>query len=174
MAHLWKAPIPLKIKIFLWQLLRDRLPSGTEVIKRQGPGNGICPLCDVPETGHHIFFACTTARFLWRFVREALGPDWEATDLAEFVQANANQPNIRRRLFWLVFAALTWTLWMTRNKMVIERVFLRRASDMLFKFLAFLQHWHPLSRRRDTDLLLHMTEALTTEARRLASPSSAG
>ena len=32
-AHLWKALIPLKIKIFFWQLLRDCLPSGVEVSK---------------------------------------------------------------------------------------------------------------------------------------------
>ncbi|XP_073360357.1 uncharacterized protein [Aegilops tauschii subsp. strangulata] len=30
LSPLWKAPMPLKIKIFVWQLLRDRLPSGTE------------------------------------------------------------------------------------------------------------------------------------------------
>ena len=43
LSPLWKAPMPLKIKIFVWQLLRDRLPSGTEVLKRHGPGNGLCP-----------------------------------------------------------------------------------------------------------------------------------
>jgi hypothetical protein len=51
---LWKAPIPLKTKIFVWQILRDRLPSGVEVLKRHGPGNGLCPLCVVPEMTHHI------------------------------------------------------------------------------------------------------------------------
>ena len=30
----------------------------------------------------------------------------------------------RHRLFWLVFATVTWTLQMIRNKMVIERVLL--------------------------------------------------
>ncbi|KAE8791713.1 Heparanase-like protein 2 [Hordeum vulgare] len=30
LSPLWKAPLPLKIKIFVWQLLRDRLFSGTE------------------------------------------------------------------------------------------------------------------------------------------------
>ena len=59
---------------------------------------------------------------------EALGPDWQAQDLGEFLEAQANCTGRRRRLFWLVFAAMTWTLWTIRNKMVIERVFLRRAS----------------------------------------------
>uniref|UniRef100_A0ACD5U0A0 Uncharacterized protein n=1 Tax=Avena sativa TaxID=4498 RepID=A0ACD5U0A0_AVESA len=77
-SHLWKSPLPLSICIFLWQFLRDRLPSGTEVSKRCGPGNGLCPLCGVPESCTHIMFTCPAARFLWNFIREALGPAWQA------------------------------------------------------------------------------------------------
>uniref|UniRef100_A0A8I6X3U8 Reverse transcriptase domain-containing protein n=1 Tax=Hordeum vulgare subsp. vulgare TaxID=112509 RepID=A0A8I6X3U8_HORVV len=146
LSPLWKAPMPLKIKIFVWQLLRDRLPSGTEVLKRHGPGNGLCPLCQIPETGTHILLSCISAQELWCYVREALGPEWAAHDFAEFLHVRATQDGRKRRLFWLVFAALTWTLWTTRNKMVIERVFPRRASDSFFKFLAFLQLSHPLVR----------------------------
>lgn len=106
---------PLKIKIFVWQLSRDRLPFGTEVLKRHGPGDGMCPLCDVPETGSHILFSCMATRSLWSFICEDLGPDWEALDLAEFLETRANQTKRHRRLFWLVFAALAWMLWTTRN-----------------------------------------------------------
>ena len=173
LSPLWKAPMPLKIKIFVWQLLRDRLPSGTEVLKRHGPGNGLCPLCLVPETGTHIVFSCVAAQALWCFVREALGPEWEAHDLAEFLQVRATQVGRKRRLFWLIFAAMMWTLWTTRNKMVIERVFPRRASDSFFKFLAFLQHWHPLARPRDRDRLQLYLDALLSSARRLSDRSSA-
>ena len=103
-------------------------------------------------------------------MRDALGPDWEAGDLAEFLQARATQTGHKRRLFWLIFAALTWTLWITRNKMVIERIFLRQASGSFFKFLAFLQHWHPLARRRDHEQLGLMMDALVASARRLSAP----
>uniref|UniRef100_A0A8I6WRZ5 Reverse transcriptase zinc-binding domain-containing protein n=1 Tax=Hordeum vulgare subsp. vulgare TaxID=112509 RepID=A0A8I6WRZ5_HORVV len=62
LSPLWKALLPLKIKIFVWQLLRDRLPLGTDVLKRHGPGNGICPLCHVPETRTHILFSCVALK----------------------------------------------------------------------------------------------------------------
>ena len=77
----------LKIKIFIWQALRYRLPSGVEMIKRFGPGDGLCRLCAVPESGTHILFSCPAARFLRSFVAEALGPDWQAQDLGEFLEA---------------------------------------------------------------------------------------
>ncbi|KAE8787033.1 dna replication licensing factor mcm2 [Hordeum vulgare] len=168
LSPLWKAPLPLKIQIFVWQLLRDRLPSGTKVLKRHGPGNGTCPLCHIPENGTHILFSCDAAQALWGFVREALGPEWEAHDLADFLQVWATQAGRKRRLFWLIFAALSWTLWTTRNKMVIERVFQRHASDSFFKFLAFLQHWHPLARPRDRVRLQGYLDALLMSARRLS------
>lgn len=114
---LWKASLTLKIKILVWQLPRDRLTSGTEV------KNGLvmdCVLCGIPETRTHIFFTCSVARFLWCFVCEALGPDWEALDLPGFSVTRANQTRRRRRLFWLVSTAMTCTLWTTCNKMVID------------------------------------------------------
>ncbi|KAE8809708.1 hypothetical protein D1007_13596 [Hordeum vulgare] len=173
LSPLWKAPLPLKIKIFVWQLLRDRLPFGTEVLKHHGPGNGICPMCHVLETGSHILFSCIAAQALWCFVHEALGPEWEAYNLADFLQVRATQVGRKRQLFWLVFAAMTWTLWTTRNKMVIESVFQRRASDSFFKFLAFLQLWHPLVRPRDRDRLQRYLDALMVAARRISSTSLA-
>ena len=38
---IWGIRLPLKIRIFLWQWIRGRLHSGVEVLKRNGPGDGI-------------------------------------------------------------------------------------------------------------------------------------
>ena len=38
---LWKARVPLKIKIFLWQMFRNRLPTADNVAKRNGPRMGL-------------------------------------------------------------------------------------------------------------------------------------
>lgn len=55
------------------------------------------------------------------------------------------------------------------NKMVIEPIFLWWASDFVLPFLAFLQHWHSLSRQGDRNWLGSMMDAMTVAARRLAS-----
>lgn len=72
---LLKVPLPRKIKIFVWQLLRDRLPSRKEVVKRNGSGNGLCPLCGVLEIATHIssrapllFFLDALSLRLWGLV----------------------------------------------------------------------------------------------------------
>ena len=42
---------PLKIKIFTWQLARDRLPSTDQILKYHGPS---CALCGEEENVLHI------------------------------------------------------------------------------------------------------------------------
>uniref|UniRef100_M8C7Z5 Reverse transcriptase zinc-binding domain-containing protein n=1 Tax=Aegilops tauschii TaxID=37682 RepID=M8C7Z5_AEGTA len=44
-SQVWKARIPPKIKIFLWQAFRGRLPSADQIRKRNGPGSQFCALC---------------------------------------------------------------------------------------------------------------------------------
>ena len=134
-----EALLPLKIKSSCGNSLGTASPR-VEVRKRRGPGNGICLMCGITEMGTHMMFTYVAAGFLWNFVHEALGPAWQASDLGEFLETQANRIGKRRRLFWLVFAVMTWTLWTIRNKMMIERVFLRRDSDSTFKFPTFLQH----------------------------------
>jgi hypothetical protein len=57
--------------------------------------------------------------------------------------------------------------------MVIEHIFLRRASDSIFKFLVFLQQWYPLCRQRDRERLDNMLEYLLVAARHLSSQPAA-
>ncbi|KAE8793679.1 ABC transporter G family member 37 [Hordeum vulgare] len=78
-----KFMLPLKICIFLWLLVCGRVPSGTEVLKRNGSSDGLCPLCSVPEDCNHIFFTCPAARFMWSCLREAVGGSWSHDNLPD-------------------------------------------------------------------------------------------
>ena len=44
LSFLWSLRVPLKIRIFLWQLARKRLPSNDNIHRRHGPSNGLCVL----------------------------------------------------------------------------------------------------------------------------------
>ena len=55
---LWTAILPLKIKIFTWQLALDRLPSSTQLAKRLARFDGKCAMCGEDEDASHIFFSC--------------------------------------------------------------------------------------------------------------------
>ncbi|GJV77892.1 RNA-directed DNA polymerase, eukaryota, reverse transcriptase zinc-binding domain protein [Tanacetum coccineum] len=63
----WNGCIPIKVNIFLWKLLLNKLPSRVNLDRRGIDIPSIlCPNCqeDV-ETGNHIFFTCEMASTLW-------------------------------------------------------------------------------------------------------------
>jgi hypothetical protein len=66
---LWSYSLPLKIKVFTWQLARGRLPSNDQIQSRGGPSEGNCALCRRPWNVDHIF-QCCFAKFMWSGVRE--------------------------------------------------------------------------------------------------------
>ncbi|XP_071677232.1 uncharacterized protein [Lolium perenne] len=82
-SDIWKIAVPMKIRIFIWQLLRNRLPSNDNIRRRRGPSSGRCALCSEVEDTAHIFFLCPLARFMWSAVRELLGCSWNPTCFAE-------------------------------------------------------------------------------------------
>ena len=53
-VNFWNARIPLKIKIFLWQVDNDRLQSAMTLKYRGWQGSHLCCLCQQPETTNHI------------------------------------------------------------------------------------------------------------------------
>jgi hypothetical protein len=70
---IWKTKLPLKIKIFLWQLANNKLQASTVLKKRGWKGDIHCCLCGRVETVNHIFFQCSMAQFVWCCVRIVFG-----------------------------------------------------------------------------------------------------
>ena len=152
---LWKARLPLKIKIFIWQLCLDKLPTSVNIAKRNGLPNGSCAVWGEPETANHVFFHCHMARFAWTAVREAAGRDWDPRSGVELCALLSSVSGSARRVVWSCVGALLWALWRIRNKLTIEGVFPSHPADVIFKCVIFLQQWAPLARRQDVELLHH-------------------
>jgi hypothetical protein len=62
---IWNPNLPLKIKIFTWQMCRGRLPSNDQIQTRGDPSDGNCALCRNPKNVDHILFQCVIAKLLW-------------------------------------------------------------------------------------------------------------
>ncbi|XP_051221392.1 uncharacterized protein [Lolium perenne] len=149
----WRTRVPPKIKVFLWQLIRGRLPSGEQLLKRHGPSNGMCALCGAWEDCNHIFFTCPLARLMWAGVRELLSCDWNPAGAGDFIALSQGLSNPLRRLAWFTFAAQCWTLWNIRNKLAIEGKLIGNPADIFYQLSLHMQCWRVLVRPRDRDLL---------------------
>ena len=64
---IWRSRIPLKIRIFLWQDIKRKLPASD--LKRHGNANVPYALYEETEDPEHIMFNCVMARFAWSCVR---------------------------------------------------------------------------------------------------------
>lgn len=62
---IWKLRIPFKVKVFCWLVLKKKIPTIDNLLKRGWIGNTICVLCGSKfETFDHLFTRCVFLRFL--------------------------------------------------------------------------------------------------------------
>ena len=122
-SDIWRIAVPLKVRVFLWQLVRKRLPTRANIAHRHGPSTGACALCGEYEDSNHIFFMCPLAKFMWSAVRELLHCDWNPSCFADLYRMLNSTRAQTRRVLWICCAALCWSQWTTRNKFTLERTF---------------------------------------------------
>jgi hypothetical protein len=161
--EVWRTRVPPKIRVFLWQLIRGRLPAGDQLVKRRGPSNGSCAFCGEWETCDHIFFKCHIAKLMWAGIRDLLHCTWNLAGAADFIAIVNGLSGRLRRFAWYTFAAQSWALWNIRNKLAIEGSLINNPADAIFKMSIHMQSWRVLVRQRDRDLL----DAALGELRRL-------
>ena len=119
----WHRQVPLKVSIFAWRLLRDRLPTKSNLVARGiiSPEAHFCVSgCGGIETAQHIFLSCSTFASLWGLVRSWIG--FSAVDAHahpdHFVQFtfSAGGLRARRSFLQLIWLACTWIVWNERNQ----------------------------------------------------------
>ncbi|CAL1352559.1 unnamed protein product [Linum trigynum] len=63
---LWNLPIPPKLKVFLWRVVRGFLPMRQILQGKSLSDTSTCPVCSAAvETISHCFFDCRVARGIW-------------------------------------------------------------------------------------------------------------
>nr|GEV07241.1 RNA-directed DNA polymerase, eukaryota [Tanacetum cinerariifolium] len=68
----WNRSIPIKVNIFLWRLLLNKLPIRVNLDRRRIDVHSmLCPICqEVVEMVNHIFFSCEMATELWSLLEK--------------------------------------------------------------------------------------------------------
>jgi len=118
----WHKQVPFKVSIFAWRLIRDRLPTKTNLIARRvlSADRSLCVAgCGHPETAQHLFLLCDTFSVLWHMLRDWIGC-WgvDANNISDhffqFTHA-AGGGNARRSFMQLLWLLCAWVVWNERN-----------------------------------------------------------
>ncbi|CAJ2638568.1 unnamed protein product [Trifolium pratense] len=120
---IWHPQVPLKVSIFAWRLLRDRLPTRVNLVTRgvlSSTAHSCVFGCGEAESAYHLFISCITVDSLWDLVRSWIGISLvEFTTLLRdhFVQfvLSAGGSRARRSFLQLIWLACVWVVWTERN-----------------------------------------------------------
>ena len=159
--NFWRTKLPLKIKVFIWQLSHNKLQSGVALKHRGWKGDPACSLCGRHETTTHIFFSCSLARFILSRLGNAFGWDKIPSSMGDLQGSRLSQMfGTNMRLSFFFFAGFAWAIWKARNKMAIERSFPNNPIDIVYSGLSFVQSWCRLLKPTDQDKLMKSVEVL--------------
>ncbi|XP_074278272.1 uncharacterized protein LOC141601866 [Silene latifolia] len=126
-SKLWKLPISIKLRVFLWKFMANALPVGTEFLKRTMHWRSTCSLCEgstpCMESLSHLFRDCRFAKALWfgcpLGLRLTEGVDIDVRDWAiNWVTYFLKGPDPNSLLF--PFLATLWRIWCCRNEMIFQ------------------------------------------------------
>lgn len=159
---LWKSKMPLKVKIFLWQVFHNKLQTALNLCKREWHGSPLCCVCHKPETVNHILFECLFAQYIWCCVRDAFSLGGFPVSVQDLISEwMPGRLKIPKRLCFIFFAGLAWSLWKNRNKMAIEKCFPTNPDVVIHSTINLMQMWIDLQKTKDKDKLMELVQCLT-------------
>ena len=131
-----------------------------QLAKRSVRFDGACALYVDAEDASHIFFTCALAKLGWSVIRSLLGCGWCPANFPQFFAIHQSLLGHQRRVSWVLFSSLCWTLWITLNKLAIEAKIPKHPTDTIFKMFIFIQVWANLSKQQDKERLLQVASGL--------------
>ncbi|KAL5193638.1 putative ribonuclease H protein [Glycine soja] len=123
---LWKLKVPSKASVFSWRLIRDKLPTKSNLRSRNVEISDVnCPFCsNHVEDASHLFFSCVKIMPLWWVLMSWLNIAgvFPKTPRDHFLQHSyCNLKGIIRLLRWQIWwISLTWCIWHHRNRIVFS------------------------------------------------------
>jgi hypothetical protein len=101
----------MKVRIFLWEVLKNSILTKDNLLKRGWTGNDQCQFCYEKENINHLMFGCGLAKLAWQVVLCAFHLN-RPTDRVEdqFGGWIKSFPHSQRNLVLCGAGALCWIL----------------------------------------------------------------
>jgi len=123
----WHWHVPSKVSMFVWRLLRNRVPTKDNLAHR-----GVLPTtdttcvagCGITETTQHLFLQCNISNELWSQVWKWLGifsvhPGELGHHFIQFTKMTG-MPSFTHLYFRIIWFVTVWVIWKERNNQVFQ------------------------------------------------------
>ena len=71
-SAIWRVRVPSKIKVFIWRLARQSIPSRDVLHHRKMAPSNACAICGAPDSWRHSLLDCNMAKCVWALEREEI------------------------------------------------------------------------------------------------------
>jgi hypothetical protein len=117
LIDIWKWQIPLRIKLFCWLMIDNRILTWDNLLKRGFVGPSRCFLCGKgEETINHLMVYCSFTKEVWNYLLKVLKVQriWECGQLSESFQ---NWNKVKEN--WTELPCyICWEIWRQRNLII--------------------------------------------------------
>jgi hypothetical protein len=108
---MWKVKIPLRIKTFLWLMLKESILTRDILLQRGGKCEKKCLSCGCNETISHLFFKCPLARYIWNVVSCAFGLKFQSDSADQCISNWLKRfGGKKKEILVVVIAAVIWSI----------------------------------------------------------------
>ncbi|KAL0010997.1 hypothetical protein SO802_006105 [Lithocarpus litseifolius] len=148
---IWKANIHERLKMHLWRIAFNLLPTKDQLREFSPSSDTCCPLCNVEaESALHFFTQCHIARAIWFGSQWNLRIDkWQIHSPAHLIDLFIDPPSSllldeEQKAEFLLYGALTLDMiWKWRNKVLYEKSTPVEGQVIRSLQKLFLEHWRP-------------------------------
>lgn len=120
--RIWKQVSPLKIKLFAWSLIKEKLQTRKRLNKFITTSDDKCPLCNSHmEYQDHLFLHCSYAKQVWNCSNDAslLNADSNITVNQWLNGLSHSNKNTLSSLSKAL--AICWQIWNDRNASILKK-----------------------------------------------------
>ena len=147
---LWKVKIPLRVKTFLWLVLKKSILTRDVLLKRGGKCEPKCLFCGKNESIAHLFFLCSLARYVWNVVSSAFGFNCHFNTVDQCISSwLRGYGKKKRNLITVGIAAVIWSLWKARNLACFQYKWPDEPCTVICKICSYIQQWSSLQVTQD-------------------------
>ena len=160
---IWKLKIPLKIKVFLWNLGRGAILTKDNLARRRWKGSLTCCFCNRNESIQHLFY-CYIAKNIWRIIYFALKIEMPV-NINHIIGSWASNSDLRyKKLLLTGTSALLWSIWLTRNEVAFNHKPIPSIVQVIFRGTHWLRFWRLLQKKETHQQILDVCQALEVVA----------
>lgn len=128
-----KVKLPLKIRVFLWLVLRNSILTKDNPLRRGWHGSKLCQFCGREETVEHLFLSCPLAKYTWTVLACTFNFQWMPVTIQSLLGGWLSQfPKSKCRLVIVGIAAVIWSIWKARNPAVFQFTFPSDPNSLIF------------------------------------------